>query len=292
MPGNEEKNTVILHLEDNPMDQKVVAKTLEAELENLRFITCENRDEFEAALREGGFDLLLADYQVPGFNDLEALELARRQCPDIPFIFLSGVLGEEAAIDSMRSGATDYVLKQRMERLVPAVQRALREAAEHRRLQEAESARRRVEERFRVFMDNLPGLACIKDTQRQWLWMNQRWADILPGPMEKYLGTDRDDFLPAITRTDAREIELNVLQTRLPAESTETFGPADDPDRQWLVTRFVIEQPGEEPHLGAVALDITDRVRAEQSLAEEKRCLQELVDRNLSLLAEQDQRLT
>lgn len=273
------------------MDRKVVEKTFESEPEKFRILGCETRQQFETALNDGGFDLLLVDYQVPGFNDLEALELAKEQCPEVPFVFLSGVLGEEAAINSMRTGATDYVLKQRTERLVPAVKRALREAAEHRQLQEAEAARRRVEQRFRVFMDNLPGLAYIKNANRQWLWMNRRWADILPSAVEAFLGSDRDDFLPEETRSAAREVEVNVLQTGMPAESTESFGPADDTERQWLVTRFVIEQPDEAPHLGGVALDITDRVRAEQSLAEEKRCLQELVDRNLSLLAEQETRL-
>lgn len=273
------------------MDRKIVEKTFQSDLGNIRILGCETRPQFENALNQGGFQLLLVDYQVPGFSDLEALELARKECPDIPFIFLSGVLGEEAAIESLKSGATDYVLKQRMERLVPAVQRALRESEEHRRLQIAEAARRRSEDRFRFFMDNLPGLAFIKDRECRWLWFSRRWNDILPGPAADYLNTTRDDFLPGVTASSGQEIEQKVLQTGLPAETTESFGPTDDPTRQWLVTRFLIEQPDEAPHLGGVAFDITGRVRAEQELAEEKRCLQELVDRNLSILAEHDKRM-
>ncbi|MBF8251531.1 MAG: histidine kinase, partial [Deltaproteobacteria bacterium] len=77
-----------------------------------------------------GFDLILADYSLPSFDGLSALEIARGKCPDLPFILISGTLGEELAIESLKSGATDYILKDRLSRLVPAVNRALREIDE------------------------------------------------------------------------------------------------------------------------------------------------------------------
>ena len=80
--------------------------------------------------KPAGFDLILADYSIPGFDGMTALTLARQDCPDVPFLFVSATIGEELAIDAMHLGATDYVLKQRLGRLVPSVQRALREAAE------------------------------------------------------------------------------------------------------------------------------------------------------------------
>jgi PAS domain S-box-containing protein len=286
-----ENEVVILHLEDNPMDRKMVAKTLQAEGISCRLISCERQSQFENALEQGGFQILLVDYQLPGFDGIQALKMALRECPEVPFIFLSGVLGEEAAIESLKSGATDYVLKQRMERLAPAVRRAMREAEEHRQREEAEAAARRSEARFRVFMDNLPGLAFIKDRGRKWIWFNRRWTDIL-GKTEEYLGTDREDFLPEHTAQSAKEIEFQVFQAGMLADITEEFGPADDPERKWLVTRFLLEQADEPPLLGGVALDITGRVKAEAELVAEKTRLQQLVDHNLALLAEHDIRLS
>jgi DNA-binding NtrC family response regulator len=87
------------------------------------------REEFEAALAEGGWDLTLADYWLPSFTGLEALEAIRKVDPLLPFILISGTLGDERAIESLKSGATDYVLKDNLSRLLVVVRRAL---AEHR----------------------------------------------------------------------------------------------------------------------------------------------------------------
>ena len=117
----------ILHLEDDSADAMLVGSTLETE-GIVCAITCvQNRDDFTAALERGGFDLVLSDFSLPAFDGLSALELAQTRCPEVPFILVSGTLGEEAAIDSLQRGATDYVLKQRLSRLVPAVRRAMLE---------------------------------------------------------------------------------------------------------------------------------------------------------------------
>jgi len=290
MSDTDETELVILHLEDNPMDRELVRKQLESEGLKCRILACETKEQFENTLSQGGFNLLLVDYQLPSFSGKDALVLARKNCPDVPFVFLSGVMGEETAIDSLKDGATDYVLKQRMERLVPAVRRAFKEAEEHKQREAAERAQARSEARFRVFMDNLPGLAFIKDSERRWLWLSHRWEDIVDDP-DKLLKSSNDDFLPPATAISSMEIEERVLQSGMPADDTEKFGPKDDPNRQWLMTRFLIEQQDEPPMLGGVAFDITDRIQAEQDLAAEKDRLRQLVDHNMSILAEHDKRL-
>ena len=94
-------------------------------------------------------DLILADYSIPGFDGMTALTLARQHCPDVPFLFVSATIGEELAIDAMHQGATDYVLKQRLGRLVPSVQRALRELTDRAERKRAEEALRQSEKQFR-----------------------------------------------------------------------------------------------------------------------------------------------
>src|SRR5262244_4189680 len=88
------------------------------------------RAAFLDALRDFNPDLILADYSLPSFDGIAALSIAREQCPAAPFVFVSGALGEELAIETLKQGATDYVLKQRLARLAPAVRRALGEAEE------------------------------------------------------------------------------------------------------------------------------------------------------------------
>ncbi|MEY2407985.1 MAG: two-component system, cell cycle sensor histidine kinase and response regulator CckA, partial [Verrucomicrobiota bacterium] len=128
----------ILHLEDDPGDAALVRRTLEAE-DIACAITCvHNREDFLAALEQGGIDLILSDFSLPAFDGLSAAEIVRSKWPLLPLILLSGVSGEELAIDSLKGGATDYVLKERLGRLPAAVRRAMQEVeerAEHRRLE-------------------------------------------------------------------------------------------------------------------------------------------------------------
>ena len=139
----------LLHLEDDPLDAELVTTTL---IENN--IPCQSqlvdtRQAFVAALKEGKMDLILADYSIPGFDGMTALTLARQHRPDVPFLFVSATIGEELAIDAMHQGATDYVLKQRLGRLVPSVQRALRELDDRAERKRAEEALRQSEKQFR-----------------------------------------------------------------------------------------------------------------------------------------------
>ena len=128
----------ILHLEDDPNDAALIQSALEAGGLPCSITRAQSRDDFVAALEKGGIDLILSDFTMPGFDGMSALKIARARWPAIPFIHVSGTLGEEQAIDSLRSGATDYILKGRLSRLLPAVRRALHgveEQARRRRLE-------------------------------------------------------------------------------------------------------------------------------------------------------------
>lgn len=138
----------ILLLEDSPLDAELVEAFLRRADVPYRLTRVDARDSFAEAVATGGYDLILADYALPSFDGLTALEIAREVSPETPFIFVSGSLGEEVAIDSLQRGATDYVLKQRLARLPSAVRRALDEAA-------ARAEKRRVDERQRLLVDEL-----------------------------------------------------------------------------------------------------------------------------------------
>ena len=132
----------VLHLEDNADDATLVEMALRHEGLNAKITRVDARAAYEAELHNGGYDLVLADYNLPSFDGAAAQRLAADYCPNVPFIFVSGSIGEEQAIDRVKAGATDYVLKDRLSRLLPAVRRALAEAAER-------TERRRVDEELR-----------------------------------------------------------------------------------------------------------------------------------------------
>jgi two-component system, cell cycle sensor histidine kinase and response regulator CckA len=129
----------ILHLEDSPEDAELIRDILETDGIVYHVTRVETQIDFLTSLEKGRFDLILADYSLPSFDGLSALKLALERCPNIPFIFVSATLGEEVAIEALKLGATDYVLKDRLSRIVPSVQRALREVEERNQRKRVES---------------------------------------------------------------------------------------------------------------------------------------------------------
>jgi PAS domain S-box-containing protein len=135
----------ILLLEDSAHDAELIQELLKADHFDCEVTCVQTRAEFIAGLANPGIDLILADYKLPSFDGLSALKLALDARADVPFIFVSGSLGEEVAIEAVKIGATDYVVKSRLSRLVPSVQRALREARERAERKKAVEALRRSE---------------------------------------------------------------------------------------------------------------------------------------------------
>ncbi|MDR3455840.1 MAG: PAS domain S-box protein [Verrucomicrobiae bacterium] len=140
----------VLHLEDNENDHELVVATLLAEGFKFDFTLARSRPEFIKALQDDGHDLIISDYSLPAYDGLSALAAARELSPATPFIFFSGTIGEEVAVESLKNGAVDYVLKQKPGRLGAAVRHALRTAAERAKRKKVEEALRESEERFRV----------------------------------------------------------------------------------------------------------------------------------------------
>src|SRR6201994_1711247 len=124
------KSLRILYLEDDPRGAELVQETLASDGIRCHVTRVETEADFIASLEQGGFNLILADYTLPSFDGLSALKIARRDWPHVPLIFVSGTLDEEVAIEALKIGATDYVFKTGLSRIVPSVQRALREAEE------------------------------------------------------------------------------------------------------------------------------------------------------------------
>jgi len=145
----------ILLLEDNPMDVALIEHQLSATGRKISLTSIETRESFEAELNRRPPHLILSDYSLPAFDGTAALEIAKRLTPGVPFIFVTGTMGEEVAIDMLKQGATDYVLKNRLARLTPAVNRALSESAQRREHEQAEEKLQRSHDQLRALTGHL-----------------------------------------------------------------------------------------------------------------------------------------
>jgi CheY-like chemotaxis protein len=138
----------VLCLEDSPLDAELTAETLRHIGKVIAMDVAQDRQEYERLLGQGDYDIILADYSLPGYDAHGALELAQAMRPDTPFICVSGAIGEEATAELLKQGADDCVLKDRMARLPHAVERAIDVRARRRAIVESEH-------RFRSLFENL-----------------------------------------------------------------------------------------------------------------------------------------
>jgi diguanylate cyclase (GGDEF)-like protein len=162
----------ILHLEDKELDRELVSEMIHAAGIDCEITAVETREGFVSRLDDEPWDVILSDYTLPTFDGLEALGIALKICPDTPFIFVTGTMGEDKAVESLKSGATDYVLKQGMKRLAGSVRRAMGQRAEKQRREEIETELTRSEERLRFLayhdaLTSLPNRALFKDRLAQ-----------------------------------------------------------------------------------------------------------------------------
>lgn len=148
--GPADRELRILLLEDNQPHAELVEHFLRESGLRFSVVRVETREDFEDQLDQRTPDMILSDYALPAFDGYAALEIAKRRVPNTPFIFVTGTMGEEVAIETLKNGATDYVLKTRLGRLGPAVQRALRECADRRERQRAEDKLRRSLDQLRA----------------------------------------------------------------------------------------------------------------------------------------------
>jgi sigma-B regulation protein RsbU (phosphoserine phosphatase) len=153
----------ILLLEDSRPDAELIETHLTEACPFAEVTRVSNRAEFQQALLSGNWQLILSDYNVPGYDGSTALSESRTARPDVPFIFVSGAIGEERAIELLRRGATDYVLKDHLERLAPSVDRALKEAKEREVRRTAQEQLRVSEERSRALIAALTEGVILQD---------------------------------------------------------------------------------------------------------------------------------
>lgn len=250
----------------------------------------DTREGFLQEIKKRTPDVILADYHLPSFDGLSALELAREICPDPPFIIVSGALGEEVAVDTLKQGATDYVLKQRMTRLGAAVERALQEAEVRRQRQQAQERLRESEERFRTLFQTAGSVISVVNPEGRILEFNLEAERVTGWRRQEVLG---QGYLKLLVPAAYGEAVKADFQKVLGGQETRGFEMPlkmrDNEERPflWNVNRL-LGKDGQILGVMAVGQEIAERKRAEEDLRESEQKLRILTSQILT--AQEDER--
>jgi diguanylate cyclase (GGDEF)-like protein/PAS domain S-box-containing protein len=256
----------VLFVEDQPLDAELCEHELRRaglQFQSKRVFT---RSAFSEALANFGPDLILSDFSMPSDLDgFTALGMAREAASDIPFVFVSGTIGEERAVEAMKAGATDYVLKDHLNRLGPVVKRALNEARERREKVHAQAALHSSETRFRSFMRHLPARAAIRDLDGRYTYVNEVWEAAMGVTARDVIGKSYAAVWDPARAAEIKAVQEQVIATNQPLRRVVRRGEGDQVT-WWLSNQFPIPDANGRPEMvGSIALDIT-----EQKLQDEK----------------------
>jgi PAS domain S-box-containing protein len=268
----------IIHLEDDPHDAGWVHALIAKRWPESRLERVDGRADFETALDKGAPDVILSDFSMPGFDGLTALTIARKRYPDAPFIFLSGTIGEEIAVEALRNGATDYVLKDRSIRLIPAIERALEEVREHARRREVERELFKSQAHFQQITENVADLIVVLDTEGRRLYNNPAYRTILGDPTSLRGTMSFDDIHPA-DRERVRRIFEGTVRTGVGQRAEYRFLLSDGSVRYIESQGSVIrDQQGGVANVLVVSRDVTERRRNEERIREQASLLDQARD--------------
>ena len=266
------KRLHILHLEDEPDFAELVRTLFEQEHLDAGIKCVSDRASYKRQLEAEAYDAIISDYHLPSFTGLEALAMAKERCPQTPFILVSGTIGEQAAIESLKAGAADYVLKQHPERLPSAVRRAVKEAEERARLREAEMELARREKYFRALTENSLDILCIISREGRLLYVSPSVERVLGYTPEEMRGEN------AFARVHAEDLprahEAFQLALGYPERTVKIQLRYKNRAGEWRRLELVGKNRLAEPEINGIVAncrDVTDRWQAEEELRDSER---------------------
>ncbi len=268
----------LLLVEDNDTDALLVVRHLKKEGFEVDHLQVKTKAEMEAGLARGEWDIVISDYSLPGFGGDEALELFKSKKPDIPFILVSGTVGEDIAVNIMKGGANDYLMKTHLNRLGPAVKRELAETVMKREKKRIESVLSQTEKRFQRLIHDLLDVVWLSNMDGSKLYIvnaafekifGLSTGDMNASPkhwIDQVLDEDKLLFEKFLQDLPSREIDACEYRIRKP-----------DGAIRWVFDqRYLVRGEGnEEEMVGGILSDITDDKRNETELIHAKQAAEE-----------------
>ncbi|MDR3666812.1 MAG: PAS domain S-box protein [Ignavibacteriaceae bacterium] len=258
-----------LCLEDKPRDAEIMHERIIDAGYDLDMDITDSEKEFESLLHNSKYDIILSDFKLPGFDAFGALRLSNEVCPDVPFICVSGSIGEETAIELLKLGAVDYVLKDRPERLPFAINRALNEAKDKKNQQKIEEALRKSEQRFQVLAENSPFGIFRTDSEGSTTYVNPRWCQLSGLSKEEAMGYG---WLSVVHNNDKQK--LTEVWKDATAEHDSSVAEyrflRKDGSTTWVHGQAIPERDDNNNVVGYIGniIDITERKHSEELLQE------------------------
>jgi PAS domain S-box-containing protein len=282
----------ILHLEDDPRDTELMVASLRDAGIDCEVVRVDTREQFHRRLQESRFDLVISDVSVLGFDGISAQTVWQNERPGIPFIFLSGTFGEDVAVERLKQGATDYVLKNRMDKLPSVVMRALGEMHDRAGRRQAQDELQRLnmqletrveertaqlraandalaesERRFFDILDHSPAAIFMKDLEGRYMFVNRSCQDVMGRQRSEVIGKTDYDLLPQRLADIYRTNDLQVMEAGMSVEFEERGADDDREPRVFSSSKFPLRDSFGRPYaLCGISTDITDRRRAEQEM--------------------------
>jgi diguanylate cyclase (GGDEF)-like protein/PAS domain S-box-containing protein len=259
----------VLLVEDTPDDAVLLMRALVKGGFAPEHVRVDTADAMRGALAAGGWDIVISDYSLPEFSAFQALEMTKRHNPDLPFIIVSGNIGEDVAVGAMRAGAQDYLLKHNLKRLVPAVSRELDEAASRRSRLAAEEALRENRNRLDSILNSLGDIVwSVGLPAMQIEYLNPATETIYGRPLDAILGS-AEKWLKTVHPEDRERMSAYVGNTLAGGSNSAEFRIVrPDGTVRWLFdrSRVIVDERGRKLRIDGVASDITRHKESQELL--------------------------
>ncbi|HEY0550768.1 MAG TPA: PAS domain S-box protein, partial [Verrucomicrobiae bacterium] len=257
----------ILSLEDVAYDVELLERELKKAAIEYELLRVETKEQFLKALTDFRPEIILADYSLPQFSALEALKLLQQQKSMVPVILVTGSHSEEAAVECMKEGAEDYILKASLTRLPSALQNTLRKKEAERNKEAAEQALKQREAQYRLITENTRDLICLLDAQNKFLYASPSFELVLGYPPDQLIGTD---YFQLVHPDDAARARTALEQARRQRQQRTVELRHRHREGKWVLFESAASLPaetdGKPRRVVMVSRDITERERAEQEI--------------------------
>ena len=272
-----DKKLRILCFEDVTDDAALIREHLLAEGLAFQFDHVCDEKGFKEKLKTEAYDLILSDFNLPGFSGIAALLTAKTLCPDIPFICISGSIGEDLAVELMHLGASDYILKDKLNKLNVSIQRSLEEAKDRKSRIEAESLLKVSEARFRDIVMSTYDWVWEIDNNWKYCYSSESICDILGYPQIEIIGKSPFDFMPEAERETAGPIFSEIAGRKGIIKDLENWNTHKDGHRVCLLTNGfpVFDEANNLTGYRGVNKDITTRKLAEEEIRKLSRAIEQ-----------------